>query len=190
MKSLKIDRVISGGVGRIARAIGSDDDVHLDMCNQAITRLVRHRKFDVLMRFKEGRITPDALFLTAFSRASYEPVGVDDDGDEPDAEELLYAVLRPDTREVKLGTSMGMAKRLRHLQNGSAVPLELLGTRPGGIREERALHARFAEVRLCGEWFRYTDELAAYIHDHFSDLCATKSHNPSPNSDWTEPKRT
>jgi hypothetical protein len=185
VKSLRIDRVVPG-VGRIARAIGSEDTVQLDMVNRAVTRLTLRRKLDVLARFKAGRLTSEALFLAAFTREPHEPIDREESSDAP---EVLYAVLRRDTGEVKLGTTAEMTRRLRHLQIACAVPLELLGTQPGGLVEERALHSRFASARLLGEWFRYTDEVASYVRDHFEQP-GSESHRSSTVSEICSPECT
>lgn len=66
--------------------------------------------------------------------------------------------------EIKIGLSYSPEKRLRELQVGSAFPLEIIGVIPGGgWRKERELHARFAHLRLSGEWFRPGADLWAYI---------------------------
>lgn len=39
----------------------------------------------------------------------------------------------------------------------------LLGTIIGNDATERLLHKRFAEHRHCGEWFRYSEDLAGEI---------------------------
>ncbi|WP_435844243.1 GIY-YIG nuclease family protein [Streptomyces griseoluteus] len=55
---------------------------------------------------------------------------------------------------VKIGTSADPEGRLRSLQTGQPVELSLLWTCDGDY--ERALHARFAEYRIRGEWFDLT----------------------------------
>lgn len=65
---------------------------------------------------------------------------------------------------IKIGTTrVSAAARLADLQIGSPVPLALLATIAGGHEREAALHARFARLRLRGEWFRPEAELVAFI---------------------------
>ena len=56
-----------------------------------------------------------------------------------------------------------MPSRLCGIQTGNHLPVRLLGTVPGGLDLERALHRRFAHLRLQGEWFHWDDEIAAAI---------------------------
>lgn len=56
--------------------------------------------------------------------------------------------------EVKLGfTSKSPARRIRQLQTGQALPLELVALVPGTRLDERQLHARLRAARIRGEWF-------------------------------------
>lgn len=64
---------------------------------------------------------------------------------------------------VKIGWSRKVATRIAQLQTGSAAPITLLGTTPGGVALERRLHQQFAAARVAGEWFEATPELRAYV---------------------------
>ncbi|HEV2557371.1 MAG TPA: GIY-YIG nuclease family protein [Microvirga sp.] len=64
---------------------------------------------------------------------------------------------------VKIGRAFSPSARLRDFQVGSPFPLELLATEPGDDRREFALHHRFAEYRVRGEWFRLEGALLDYI---------------------------
>ena len=64
---------------------------------------------------------------------------------------------------VKIGWSKKVGTRIAQLQTGNASPIRLLGTTPGGLAVERALHERFAAARVAGEWFDLTPELRAHI---------------------------
>jgi T5orf172 domain len=66
---------------------------------------------------------------------------------------------------IKIGWSKKVSARLAQLQTGSAVPIKLLGTMPGGLAVERRVHARFAHLRLSGEWFTAAPELLAYVDE-------------------------
>lgn len=65
--------------------------------------------------------------------------------------------------KIKIGTSTDYASRIRTLQTGSPVQLELLGTVPGGRLEEQSIHHKFRQFRVSGEWFRAEIELIEYI---------------------------
>lgn len=62
---------------------------------------------------------------------------------------------------VKIGVSIDIPERMTKLQMPEKV--ELYSALDGWIEEERALHKRFAEYRLNGEWFRREGELADWI---------------------------
>lgn len=66
---------------------------------------------------------------------------------------------------VKIGCTHDVRSRLRGIQTGNHLPMLLLGTLPGDRRLERELHRRFEHLRLQGEWFRWSDEIAAVISD-------------------------
>jgi hypothetical protein len=58
------------------------------------------------------------------------------------------------TAEVKIGFSeRSIVARLKNLQTASPEPLTFLAAIPGTRETERELHRRFAEVRVCGEYF-------------------------------------
>lgn len=64
---------------------------------------------------------------------------------------------------IKIGVSIDVRARVRGLSTSSPVPIELLAAMPGGVDEERALHRRFAYLRMNGEWFRAESELLDFI---------------------------
>lgn len=70
---------------------------------------------------------------------------------------VLYAI--SDSKDVKLGISSNLKKRLKTLQTGSSTPLEVLWTLPCGdsrleaVNNERKLHRACKQYRLVGEWF-------------------------------------
>ncbi|HEY4598894.1 GIY-YIG nuclease family protein [Corynebacterium sp.] len=74
---------------------------------------------------------------------------------------------------IKIGVATNPAQRLRNLQvsgNGTRAPklidlttAHILATIPGDLPEERELHARFADYRDEGEWFRVHPALTEYI---------------------------
>jgi hypothetical protein len=74
---------------------------------------------------------------------------------------MIYFIGRPGL--VKIGRSVDPWARLGKLQTGAAEPLRMLLTMPGGAAQENALHRRFAHLRVHGEWFRLTADLADFI---------------------------
>ena len=61
---------------------------------------------------------------------------------------------------VKIGTTNSLETRLKTLQCGSPVPLELLGV---CLLEEKDIHQRFKHLRKHDDWFLLTQELVSFI---------------------------
>lgn len=80
---------------------------------------------------------------------------------------MIYFIQAEQGGPVKIGYTTGetIAARLSSLQTSCPFPLRVLRTMPGTTQDERALHARFADARLHGEWFHPTDELIALAGD-------------------------
>lgn len=78
---------------------------------------------------------------------------------------------------VKIGIGYTPSDRIGTLQVGCPFELVMIGTIPGTIAEELALHRRFASMRIRGEWFRYEGDLKAYIEATVGD--GSKSHRKS-----------
>lgn len=68
-----------------------------------------------------------------------------------------------DDDPIKIGVAYSVATRLSQLQTGSPWELRLLGTIPGGVAEESALHKRFSHLHIRGEWFEGASELLSFI---------------------------
>jgi hypothetical protein len=81
---------------------------------------------------------------------------------------------------VKIGVSDSPSSRLLGIQTGNPWPLEIVGMIVGGTGVETALHKRFANYRVSGEWFHLAAEVRQFIADfaapnidlerHISDL--------------------
>ena len=54
-------------------------------------------------------------------------------------------------------------RRLAALQRGTPCELRLLVSVPGDVAEIAALHERFAELHIRGEWFRAEQELLHFV---------------------------
>lgn len=83
---------------------------------------------------------------------------------ESDPTSWVYFIRRGESGPFKIGWSRSPRARLAQLQTGQEVQLRLVAMAPGGSREESALHRRFAETRLVGEWFRSSPIICAYIN--------------------------
>lgn len=68
---------------------------------------------------------------------------------------------------VKIGCSANIESRWRELQVGNPFELTLLAYVPTSTDRleavERTCHQRFKHLRVRGEWFRWTDELAEAV---------------------------
>ena len=78
---------------------------------------------------------------------------------------MIYFLQAEVIGRIKIGYAA--ADRLEHriscLRVASPVPLKLLGAIRGNRAKERRLHLRFADARVCGEWFEPSPVLARYI---------------------------
>lgn len=69
---------------------------------------------------------------------------------------------------IKIGFSKNPWSRLEQLSTGTPVPPYMLGHMPGTIDLERALHERFAHLRVNREWFSMGLDLLSYIDENAS----------------------
>lgn len=77
----------------------------------------------------------------------------------------VYFVRNPKTREIKIGQSEDVRRRLKELSTKEKCSLELLGVVEAPLIEKE-LHSMFSETRLHGEWFSPSVELLDYIISH------------------------
>jgi hypothetical protein len=75
----------------------------------------------------------------------------------------VYFIQAGDGGPIKIGIARSPERRLIELQVGNHAKLRILALTPGGWGEERALHDKFAALRLNGEWFDPAPELLSYI---------------------------
>lgn len=71
---------------------------------------------------------------------------------EPDTREGVY-LIQASSGSVKVGYSKDAESRIKQLQTGNAEPLTLVDVLDLDQSGEKALHKRFARLRLHGEWF-------------------------------------
>lgn len=98
---------------------------------------------------------------------------------------IIYYICCPETARLKIGfTKRAPEARLRALQTGSPTRLFLMAMQAGSIEAEQALHARFAESRLHGEWFEATDEIMLHVAAICSLTAADFQSKGLPAPDW------
>lgn len=64
---------------------------------------------------------------------------------------------------IKIGHSAIPKQRIRDIQTGFPVPLEILAIVPNTIISEPDAHQMFAHLRMSGEWFLAEPDLLAFI---------------------------
>jgi hypothetical protein len=71
---------------------------------------------------------------------------------------MIYFARRTEDSPIKIGQTQNVRARMKNLQ------MYLVGTRPGGFTEEKAIHRKFAYLRFTGtELFRPDQELLDFI---------------------------
>lgn len=77
----------------------------------------------------------------------------------------IYFLLAENADAVKIGYTRqkSMKTRMRYFYTYSPYSVDLLLIMPGSMIQERDIHKRFVKDKIHGEWFRYSDELKAYI---------------------------
>jgi hypothetical protein len=77
---------------------------------------------------------------------------------------MIYFIQDSSVGHIKIGFTEGTAEnRMKALQTGSPVGLEILCTSEGGREEEKALHLRFQSSWVHGEWFKPTSDIIRHI---------------------------
>lgn len=74
----------------------------------------------------------------------------------------VYFIATKDKSLVKIGVSRDPYRRLKTLQTGNPVELEMLHIELGSYRREKELHEMFANLRTNGEWFEFRGRLKAF----------------------------
>ena len=77
---------------------------------------------------------------------------------------MIYFIQQGTDGPIKIGyTNSSVESRLANLQTANCEKLHLLATATGEQRDEAMLHARFADERLNGEWFKPSTRLIEYL---------------------------
>ncbi len=83
---------------------------------------------------------------------------------------VVYFVVAPLVRRVKIGYSTNIYRRFHTQKKPSACDLVLAAYRPGTIIDEAMLHQEHKKDRVRGEWFNLTAELREEIHAALEEL--------------------
>ena len=76
---------------------------------------------------------------------------------------MIYFATAREASAVKIGYSGDPHIRMTEVQVGCPFKVKLEAVLPGTLADERALHGRFSDARLNGEWFRITPFIEAII---------------------------
>jgi excisionase family DNA binding protein len=77
---------------------------------------------------------------------------------------VIYFVKPRGRRVIKIGYAQCVGSRVKSLQTAGPDKLEVLAVVPGDQAQEQALHARFAHLRVRGEWFRLAEEVRLFLN--------------------------
>lgn len=81
----------------------------------------------------------------------------------PASASVVYFIQGEPGSPIKIGTTRDAVRRVRALQRCNGSVLRVLATIPGDATHEAEMHARFAHLRLHGEWFTAAPDLLAFI---------------------------
>jgi hypothetical protein len=156
-----IDRRLPG-IGRLRKQIGRVSPRTFEVINTRLDQLADVGDLETLRKIRDGMIA--LIELVQMDRP--KPTSSHADFRVHKRRSLLvYAILRPDTQQVKIGIAVDVQARMEALQTASACKLELIGIIEGGRQRELALHRQFAALHIRGEWFRASDDLLAAFRE-------------------------
>lgn len=75
----------------------------------------------------------------------------------------VYFAMHPDGDRIKIGLSARVRERMGSLRRKLGVELEVLLEVESDSYFEVFLHEKFRHLSIGGEWFKYDDDLRAYI---------------------------
>lgn len=101
---------------------------------------------------------------------------------EDERQPVIYFVQAENGGPVKVGYAQDLAARLVGLQTSHPEKLVVIATMTGDESTERELHARFAHLRVRGEWFSPGADLMAFVRSLASPVTArdTSRNDSSP----------
>ena len=93
----------------------------------------------------------------------------------------VYAIGGADRRLVKIGYSNDPQRRLNFIQVTCPFIVSILWMKEGGLPLEAALHRRFADRRVRGEWFEFPDgDAVELISGRAADAARRAADPPAP----------
>lgn len=72
----------------------------------------------------------------------------------------------PENGPIKIGKAKNVKARLGGIQTGHPEKLYVWGVMLANERLENALHRKFSDSRMSGEWFKRSDEILRFIEQH------------------------
>lgn len=119
------------------------------------TKLRAIRKYEALLRSSKTLARPEVSSWIAEKKKPPKPEKTYDD--------FVYLVHA--SGHWKLGVSQNVEQRLRELQTGCPFRVEIVKfwKSEQAAKVERALHRRFAEHRMEGEWFKLPESALTYL---------------------------
>lgn len=84
---------------------------------------------------------------------------------------MIYAIRAVGTDYIKFGTALDVQERLRGLQTGCPLPLELIAACEGDQKTEAWIHWRLVQAKAhhMGEWFKDCAEAKKIIFEMLAD---------------------
>jgi hypothetical protein len=79
---------------------------------------------------------------------------------------VIYFVESSEGLRIKIGTTIRLSQRIKQLRSQFGEGLKVVAVTEGGFVEEARLHARFADLRIEGEWFAAHPAILGFIRDH------------------------
>lgn len=77
---------------------------------------------------------------------------------------MIYFILALDgSNHIKIGTTVRLTERIKQLVTARKADLQVLAVIDGGHAEERALHEKFKDYCIHGEWFESHPQLTDFI---------------------------
>lgn len=100
-------------------------------------------------------------------------------------EYTIYFLRNPENGLIKIGRTTNLKKRIRQIELMENTALILLRTMTGEKELEIALHRKFQEMRVSGEWFKPGEELLNFIRNNLDlpnpkELSRTRKKRPAP----------
>lgn len=102
----------------------------------------------------------------------------------------IYFYYLPENNLVKIGCSTNIEQRIKNLSTGCIEVGQIIRVISGyGFQAEKWLHKYFKDLRVKGEWFKYTEEMltvnipdeASDMYHHFLKFPLSSGVHPLPN---------